>query len=100
MAKWRKKPVIVDAYQWFSTDPQNGDVTMLEEQKVVGDMTFVGCIKTLEDTEESAHYVCESDYIITGVKGEKYACKEDIFLRTYEPVPKRGRPAKNKTGVA
>lgn len=26
------------------------------------------------------------DYIITGVNGEKYPCKPDIFAKTYEPV--------------
>ena len=26
------------------------------------------------------------DYIITGVKGEQYPCKPDIFQKTYEPV--------------
>lgn len=26
------------------------------------------------------------DYIITGVKGEQYPCKPDVFEQTYEPV--------------
>ena len=26
------------------------------------------------------------DWIITGVRGETYACKPDIFEETYEPV--------------
>lgn len=26
------------------------------------------------------------DWIITGVKGEQYPCKPDIFEATYEPV--------------
>ena len=26
------------------------------------------------------------DYVITGVNGEKYPCKPDIFEKTYEPV--------------
>jgi hypothetical protein len=34
------------------------------------------------------------DWIITGVKGEHYPCKPDIFDMTYEPVvtPPEGRP--------
>lgn len=98
MAKWRKKPVTVDAYQFLGFEGYTGDdIIPLERPKSVGDMLFIGMIKTLEDTDESAHYVCAGDYIIKGVAGEVYACKEDIFLRTYEPVPKRGRPAKKKT---
>ena len=26
------------------------------------------------------------DYIITGIKGEKYPCKPDIFLATYDII--------------
>lgn len=28
------------------------------------------------------------DWIITGVAGERYPCREDIFYETYEPAPK------------
>ena len=30
--------------------------------------------------------VSDGDWIITGVKGEKYPCKPDIFTETYEEV--------------
>lgn len=26
------------------------------------------------------------DWLITGVKGEQYPCKDDVFRATYEPV--------------
>lgn len=38
------------------------------------------------DTLEGGHIVCPGDWIITGVKGEHYPCKPDIFEQTYEPV--------------
>lgn len=38
------------------------------------------------DTLEGGHIVCPGDWIITGVKGENYACKPDIFEATYEVV--------------
>jgi len=41
-----------------------------------------GWIKTLE----GGHIVCPGDWIITGVKGERYPCKPDIFAMTYEEV--------------
>ena len=28
------------------------------------------------------------DWIITGIAGERYPCREDIFYKTYEPAPK------------
>lgn len=39
-------------------------------------------IKTLE----GKHFISPGDYIITGIKGERYPCKPDIFEQTYEPV--------------
>lgn len=38
------------------------------------------------DTKEGGHIVCPGDWIITGVAGENYPCKPDIFAKTYEPV--------------
>jgi hypothetical protein len=38
------------------------------------------------ETLEGRHEVTPGDWIITGVKGEKYPCKPDIFEETYEPV--------------
>lgn len=35
-------------------------------------------------TLEGSHVVSPGDWIITGVKGEKYACKPDVFEQTYE----------------
>lgn len=36
------------------------------------------------DTLEGGHIVCVGDWIITGIKGEHYPCKPDIFEKTYE----------------
>nr|WKF58803.1 hypothetical protein HUO10_003304 [Paraburkholderia busanensis] len=38
------------------------------------------------DTLEGGHIVCPGDWIITGVQGEHYPCKPDIFEATYEPA--------------
>lgn len=38
------------------------------------------------DTLEQGHRVCPGDWIITGVMGERYPCKPDIFEATYEPA--------------
>ena len=40
------------------------------------------CIMTLEGRMD----IKKTDYIITGVKGERYPCKKDIFEETYEAV--------------
>lgn len=46
------------------------------------DTTIYPYINTLE----GRHYINPGDYIITGVKGERYPCKPDIFEATYDPV--------------
>jgi len=38
------------------------------------------------DTLEGKMTVSPGDWIITGVKGEKYPCKPDVFDATYEPA--------------
>lgn len=58
--KYRKKPVVVEAYK---TDKEM-------------------IIHTLEGDIKASI----GDYIITGVSGEQYPCKPDIFEETYEAV--------------
>ena len=71
MAKYRKKPVVIEATQWFAMGDHPA-VTQFE-----GDKGWV-------DTLEGGHVVTPGDWIITGVKGEHYPCKHDIFVMTYE----------------
>jgi hypothetical protein len=74
--KFRKKPVVIEAVQWFKM----GDhPAVLESQGNDGPYPFI-------DTLEGPHLVTPGDWIITGVKGEHYPCKPDIFEMTYEPV--------------
>lgn len=58
--KYRKKPVVIEAFK-----------TEVEMK-----------IETLEGTMTAS----PGDYVITGVKGEQYPCKPDIFEATYEEV--------------
>lgn len=73
--KYRKKPVVIEATQWF----KHGD----HPKVVLNDLDQTkGRIQTLEGWYD----VIPGDYIITGVKGEVYPCKSDIFEITYEEV--------------
>lgn len=42
------------------------------------------------ETLEGGHTVCPGDWIITGVKGERYPCKPDVFNATYHPADEGG----------
>lgn len=75
--KFRKKPVVIEAIQWF----KDGDHWAVSRfQSVAPEMQGCGWIKTLE----GGHIVTPGDWIITGVKGEHYPCKPEIFEMTYE----------------
>lgn len=53
-----------------------------------GRMHDHGWIETLE----GGHIVCPGDWIITGVHGEFYPCKPEIFAATYELADDFGDP--------
>lgn len=61
MSYFRKKPVVIQAVQ----------------------AEVVTHIETLEGVMRAE----PGDWIITGVKGERYPCKPDIFALTYDPLP-------------
>lgn len=77
---YRKKPVVIEATRWFKL----GDHPAVVETPdwIVGGGHPRGWVETLE----GGHIVTPGDWIITGVKGEHYPCKPDIFEATYEPA--------------
>lgn len=79
--KFRKKPIVIEAEQCFLPD-KNGKACIpsgVYEDKSSSTGWSI-------DTLEGKHEVKNGDFIITGVKGERYPCKPDIFLLTYESV--------------
>jgi len=81
MPKFRKKPVVVEAEQWFPGKHVDG-VGTVRFKTDDGQEHVSAWIFTLEGRME----VSPGDWIITGVRGEKYPCKPDIFEATYEPA--------------
>lgn len=79
MAKFRKKPVVIDAEQFFINSENGWPAGVCKD----GASSTGYAIDTLEGR---ALEVAEGDWIITGVKGELYPCKPDIFAATYEPA--------------
>lgn len=121
MPQFRKKPVVIEATQWFKNGDHPADYAENEVGFEDGQLrTFLGserkakdweggvvryyrnptdngerlcehCAQRMHvhgwiDTLEGGHNVCPGDWIITGVKGERYPCKPDIFEATYEPA--------------
>ena len=70
--KYRKRPIVIEAEQWFPGKSVHG----------VLDAGTLGVVSTREGNMQ----VNPGDWIITGIKGELYPCKPDIFEATYESV--------------
>jgi hypothetical protein len=77
--KYRKKPVVIEATQWFKHGDHPAVETFREDDP---ERSNLGWVVTLE----GGHIVSPGDWIITGVKGEHYPCKPDIFEMTYERI--------------
>lgn len=108
--KYRTKPVVKEATRWFKNGDHPNDecetfigsdgFPFQGEGKIVrywrrpdlsGEIVCKHCSKTMHfhgyiDTLEGVHIVCPGDWVITGLKGEYYPCKPDIFEATYEKV--------------
>ena len=84
MSRYRKKPVVVEAFQWV---PELGAVGGVERDYTREGLSSKGseAVCWMVRTLEGKHEVTPGDWIITGIKGERYPCKPDIFEATYEP---------------
>lgn len=78
--KFRKKPIIIEAEQWFPG--KNIDGVESETVYVIGCPIIQYFIRTLEGKMK----VTSGDWIIIGVDGERYCCNDSIFKKTYEMV--------------
>ena len=86
--RFRKKPIVIEAVQitasMFDADHPNPEHV---PGLIYDPLNRVVLIPTLEGTMAGN----VGDWIITGVKGERYPCKPDIFEVTYEAEQERGK---------
>jgi hypothetical protein len=92
---FRKKPVVIEAVQWTTSNEE-----VIEKFINRGRWAVVGphqdhiWIQTLEGTMTAN----PGDWIIKGVKGEFYPCKPDIFEATYEPASSQIQSSSHAAG--
>lgn len=90
MAKYRKKPVVIEAFQYGLTD--KSDLPLWAKDAMSRGLIkpfsqYGGSMRWAEiETLEGTMRANVGDYIIKGVKGEFYPCKPDVFEMTYELV--------------
>lgn len=75
MGRYQKKQVTIEAVQWF----KHGDHPAVLAENPDDDFGYI-------ETPEGRLKVIPSDWIITGVAGENYPCKAEIFEQTYARV--------------
>lgn len=89
MTVWRKRPIEIDAVQWFPDETLGGFSSHGYSNRRVGTdkhgIEYTVCNVGLQTLEGFMH-IKPGDWIITGVQGERYPCKPDIFEATYEPA--------------
>ena len=99
MAKYRKKPCVIDAIQltwqtwqqvcdFVSKEAFVRGVWVNNETSAYSDnkKDRYDRIGLIIHTLEGEHLAVQGDYIIKGVNGEFYPCKPEIFEKTYEKV--------------
>ena len=88
MPKFRKKPVVIEAWQFDGTyDGYRKISKALGSPEKFYFAEQDGNDDEIEiETMEGTMTASAKDWIIRGVKGELYPCKPDIFAATYEPV--------------
>jgi len=72
MARYLKKSLTVEAVQWF----RHGDHPAVLAGSAADPIGYI-------DTPEGRLRVEAGDWIITGIAGENYPCKPDIFKQLY-----------------
>lgn len=86
MAKYRKRPVVIEAVQ-YSPDASDTALLVHLADCIGWQLMDAGiAIPTLEGMMVAS----PGDWIIRGVKGEYYPCKPDIFAATYELAAQEG----------
>ena len=81
MAKYRKKPIVIEAIQFNGRN--SADIHEFCGDKI---REPIGKDYLEIETLEGVHIVSPGDYIIKDIKGEFYPCKPDKFEATYEKV--------------
>lgn len=81
MKLYRKKPIIIKAIQYLREDNLSECMNFCDKMVFLPDHNEYG-IATLE----GVMIISAGDFIISGVNGEFYPCKPDIFTKTYDEI--------------
>lgn len=84
MGKYRKRPIVIEARQFFYDQPEMAGVFYPELSS--DGRTWIGDAYVITIHGEKAH-LANGDWVITEPDGQHYyPCKPEIFAASYEPV--------------
>lgn len=87
MGMYRKKPVVIEAFQWQpKLKPEDCPHWFMNWIGQSIDQFDLSTGNVVIPTLEGNMTAIPGDWIIRGIKGEMYPCKPDIFEATYEPA--------------
>jgi len=92
---YRKRPVVIQAMKWTGDNYQA--LSRFMGYEPIGKKGLDEQEGLVIDTLEGTSLANVGDYIIRGVKGEFYPCKEDVFKLTYDREGFRHVPGYNAT---
>lgn len=87
--KYRKKPVVIEAFQYDGDMIDSSGQAYVPEWAITAmndNIMYYDGPELFIHTLEGDHHVTVGDYVIKGVNGELYPCKPDIFEKMYEAV--------------
>ena len=84
--KYRKKPVVIEAIKYDSTDVTPCEIIEWTEASKTPAYYKPEVDQLWISTLEGDHLISVGDYVIKGIEGEFYPCKPSIFEATYEKV--------------
>jgi hypothetical protein len=86
MARYRTKPVIVEAFRFTGGSNTESAVPIWFVDAVLARAIFALSDCIIIKTPEGDRRADIGDWIIRGVIGEIYPCKADVFAATYEAI--------------
>ena len=86
MAKYRKKPVVIEALQFVDHTSLGEICDFMRADGLDTDVNQKNELIFYIPTEEGIMAATQGDWVIKGVAGEFYPCKPEIFAATYELV--------------
>jgi hypothetical protein len=92
MRKFRKRPVEIEAMTFTEVEAYSEDHWHGKADNVVTSFDYKGHLvyragdSFVIPTSEGEMTMQRDDMLITGVNGEIYPCKPDIFAKTYDEV--------------